>query len=707
MNNVEIFDVHFINENIYSGFDFSDEHRKQLHQFVIGAQGVAIKQLIESNKSAKSTSRQTIADLKQQIIDLVGNNLNSQILNSFISIPVAHTTNIDGQITLAEQALNNANAQGVISSLPLLNTISQITNSIDFTNLESDLQTTSQTIQSDILKELFEEHCTDLTDNEIEGPEAWLKTGFKYIKSKNDKINAGETESLTCPYCKQEVDNSFDILTSYTQKFNEEFNALSARTGNHLVSVSNFNLDLILQNYKNVKALNAQQITSWTTHLPTTTTAPVFDIVQDEDEIKTIRTAVIDDIQQALQNPSQEVAITNSISLRTKIQEINTKIARYNNEVTVYNSAITAFKSTIPAIALAQAEVEKLKRIKLRHDTAVDTLVNNLAAEKQSLSTLDGSYAQLLQQQETAATAFFTTYSTKINHYLGTVFRTQFKIDNVVNIAPQGRATQSKIGYRLTFDNQAISFQSNQQFSAKECLSEGDKSTIALAFFLAKLEIDPLAADKILVFDDPLSSLDTKRRNYTIAIIKKFVASMKQVIVLSHIEHFLHEIQKEFGQSEKSTLRITENYVAKESIIEYCDIDELVKNDYFKQIEALENFRVSPDHAIKDSVIGWLRNVLESHIRFKFYKALRTMTGYKTFGRLVDFLDSTGVPFKDNGNRQNTIDNLKLINGVSWKSHHGTPQPNYSTLGINPNSISPSELDTLIQDTLDLIENKL
>ena len=47
---IEIFDIHFVDENIYSGFDFNEEHKKQLHQFVIGAQGVAIQQQIEQNK---------------------------------------------------------------------------------------------------------------------------------------------------------------------------------------------------------------------------------------------------------------------------------------------------------------------------------------------------------------------------------------------------------------------------------------------------------------------------------------------------------------------------------------------------------------------------------------------------------------------------------------------------------------------------------
>jgi hypothetical protein len=290
---------------------------------------------------------------------------------------------------------------------------------------------------------------------------------------------------------------------------------------------------------------------------------------------------------------------------------------------------------------------------------------------------------------------------------LGNVFKTLFRIDDVVHVAPAGRATQSKIAYKLTIDGKDISFVPNQPFNAKECLSEGDKSTIALAFFLSKLDIDPNRQDKILIFDDPLSSLDTNRRTYTIGIIRTLFQQLKQVVVLSHNEYFLHEIGKDIGAALKCTLRIKEDFVAKASKLELCDLEKLVKIEYFKHIEALEAFRSNPNHAFKNTVLGWLRNVLEAHLRFKFYKEVRTMTGQQTFGRLITFLDTLPVVFRDNTNRATIISTLHLINGVSWKPHHGDPTPNYTTLGMNPNTITAPELDNLIQDTLNLIEVQL
>lgn len=91
---IEIFDIHFVNENVYSGFDFNDEHKKQLHQFVIGAVGIAIQQQIEQNKIAKTASRQTQTAIEAQLIQQVGNNLAADLITPFLAIPAAQANNI-------------------------------------------------------------------------------------------------------------------------------------------------------------------------------------------------------------------------------------------------------------------------------------------------------------------------------------------------------------------------------------------------------------------------------------------------------------------------------------------------------------------------------------------------------------------------------------------------------------------------------------
>lgn len=121
----------------------------------------------------------------------------------------------------------------------------------------------------------------------------------------------------------------------------------------------------------------------------------------------------------------------------------------------------------------------------------------------------------------------------------------------------------------------------------------------------------------------------------------------------------------------------------------------------------MENFLQAPDVNEKEKVLGWLRNVLESHIRFKFYRQLRGIPANdQTFGKIITTLANGGVTFRDM-NRQQVLDKLNLINSISCKPHHGEPQPDFIALGMDPMTMNVTELCGFIQDTIELIDNRL
>jgi len=700
---IEIFDIHFVNENIYSGFEFNEKHKKQLHQFVIGAQGIALQQQIDRNKADKTASRQQQEKIIQQLIQLVGNNLTTDTINLFLSIAITENSNIDSLITSAENVLTTANANSVIQSLPLLFQTSDINSGTNFTQLAIDLETSLQTLQNTALRSLFSEHCQELIDNSIENPTNWLHWGQTYLDSKRAK----NIQDLTCPFCKQTIDNTMDIINSYTLQFNAEFNSLVGRLKSHLVTLQSFNLDTFLLSLETVKQTNLSSINTWTQHF-TTSVVPVYNIVSNETILREQLQELISIVTLKLQNPS--IAYSNSVAnnLQISLQAISTNIINYNQQILVYNGQLSTFRSGIQTVTQAQLELDRLRRIKKRFETPILTLCNELISQRQTLTALTSAYPILMQQQEAAATTFFNSYKTQINHYLGTVFKTLFRIEDVVHLAPRGKATQSKIGYKLTIDGQDISFDFNQNTNAKDSLSEGDKSTIALAFFLSKLDIEPTINNKILIFDDPLSSFDSNRRMYTIQLIKNLFPRIKQAIILSHNEYFLYELSKGFSARDKKTLRISENFVAKASIIEPLTLETLVENEYFKHIKELEYFLQNPDLSKKETVLGWLRNVLEAHIRFKFYRQLSSIpSNNQTFGVLITTLVSQNVIFRDNINRTTIISKLNLINGISCKPHHGEPIPDYNLLGYNPNLLNVTELANFVLDTLNLIDNEI
>jgi wobble nucleotide-excising tRNase len=83
--------------------------------------------------------------------------------------------------------------------------------------------------------------------------------------------------------------------------------------------------------------------------------------------------------------------------------------------------------------------------------------------------------------------------------------------------------------------------------------SDGEKTAIALCYFLATLDADGRALrDLILVIDDPISSLDTKALNYACSLLKSSVGQAAQVILMTHNLPCMNEFKKTWKNAAKS-----------------------------------------------------------------------------------------------------------------------------------------------------------
>jgi len=65
--NIEIFDIHFINENIYTGLEIQTSHKKNLFEVIFGQQGIALKLDIQSIKDRIQNGGKTIKETTEKI----------------------------------------------------------------------------------------------------------------------------------------------------------------------------------------------------------------------------------------------------------------------------------------------------------------------------------------------------------------------------------------------------------------------------------------------------------------------------------------------------------------------------------------------------------------------------------------------------------------------------------------------------------------
>ncbi|RJF70879.1 AAA family ATPase [Rhodopseudomonas palustris] len=79
--------------------------------------------------------------------------------------------------------------------------------------------------------------------------------------------------------------------------------------------------------------------------------------------------------------------------------------------------------------------------------------------------------------------------------------------------------------------------------------SEGEKTAIAICYFLSTLESDGLSIqDCIVVVDDPISSLDSKALNYACALLISRLGQAAQVFVMTHNQNCMNEFKKAWSR---------------------------------------------------------------------------------------------------------------------------------------------------------------
>lgn len=230
--------------------------------------------------------------------------------------------------------------------------------------------------------------------------------------------------------------------------------------------------------------------------------------------------------------------------------------------------------------------------------------------------------------------------------------------------------------------------------NARYSMSEGDKSTIALCFFLARLEIQG-TKNRIIVFDDPLSSFDYSRRNSTIHQLAKIAKEATQFILLTHDLAFANDFADKCSFLDLITLKIENN--GETSYIAYHDISAEFLTTTQKDIQVIKNYLksgVNNDEG-KREVVRCIRPVLEGVLKTKFFDIIRNDVW---LGDIIELIKKS--PKADRLFRLNDIvDEITELNDYTKMFHH-------SSGDIRDTHVNAEELKRYI-DTLMTIIDKI
>ena len=225
-------------------------------------------------------------------------------------------------------------------------------------------------------------------------------------------------------------------------------------------------------------------------------------------------------------------------------------------------------------------------------------------------------------------------------------------------------------------------------------LSEGEKSAIALLYFLHSLtadDIDP--GELVVVLDDPVTSMDTNSMINAVSFIRNRIPEVNQLLVFTHDFNFTKEVIKwyrsesDLPQRQFYMIEVTHSETLRNSSLIEMD-SKLIRFDseyhyLFDQVQRCAEQRGSGSLSLHHYMPNVMRRVIESFAGFKYPSAVNTTTKFKR-------LRNSGFPKQK----------IDAIESFTNSFSHGTDAG-----GQDPDPLRFHSAPQMAQDVLDLIKH--
>lgn len=653
-HDIEVFDSYFVADNVYSGMEISVDNRKALYKFVVGNTGIEIARKINRLKSMSVDLQRE----KTKLIDEIKNLIHYNDVETVVKL--APKKDIDILLSQKQQEFKISSNNEVIIKHEELPNIKSFTLPFNTRQIKSLLQKSIDCISEQYLT-FISQRINTLKNNGLSNAEKWLADGLAEVNTINDD---------SCPFCGQSLSGAKEIIDGYNLYFSKEYNQLINSIKLCNSQIQRFDVRNFIRVVTEFHEKLMSQYHFWQIYLKdlNKVTDMPAELTLLEDDFSKVQ----EKISEKAQNPLSKIENDNLEELEVHLGVVFSFIEELKKYVAYIGPLITKLKSTLKPLDTVRKELRALEIYKLRYESPLKEMCEYFMIVEKQILRLQKLTTQLQNEQKENSAAFLHDYGDIINNYLQNVFCTDFRIENIKDGGYRGRSRDASLTYSLTFKGKPLSLDTDDNLSFKNTLSEGDKNTIAFSLFLAKLDkySEEELKNKIIVFDDPLTSLDLNRRNATINELVKMYQKTKQTLVLSHNLAFLLELnnRRKIKGKDKKVLLI-EKQIDKSIIREYKLRDEL-SAEFASCIEKIEKFKETGADEDMEPAINSIRLSLEAILKFKYGRYLSTLDG--TFGQIISELEKSSTCRFVDGEKQKVIDDLNELNEMSWRAHHAS-----------------------------------
>ena len=540
------FDKHFIEQYVHSvGFEeHNTPERKQQRGGSIIYLGNFVKYNEEINKI--NEIRINISTKNDRFLTEVNNTID----NTIKTYNSANDTNI----ALDELNLSQSEVQKHIKSLNIeklselrknynnkkeeLNkirkAIEEESNLLKLTELDKITQSLSLTIEiitiegEKQIRQIDPHHLFSFTVSS--GVEETLQN----ISSKKDFVETGvkliKEGGINCPFCEQKIKNGdyLPIIKQYQQIFDKSFDSRKQEIINDLTAYKK-----LLEGLRDLQPPNSnkERFTEAEKYLSSIKEPPDCSLGDNDKQIIKDELILVDEKEK---NILKQISGSKVEEIGKIIKKAKMLIMQYNNAVSKINTEIAALKEKATKGDLTKEEEQLTQEIsdlerEILYTSQKDEFLNYfysievISMNKKVIQSLEIIYQRYNDEIVREFKNFTDKYFNTIKDFIKNI-NSSMEIFDIVGEPKYDRRGKeiAQCAFEIRYKDEDCS----------HTLSEGEKQTIALAFFLAHLNQDP-DKNKIVIFDDPITSFDAGKRKSTANLIEKQTKSYEQTFIFT------------------------------------------------------------------------------------------------------------------------------------------------------------------------------
>ncbi|RYG88659.1 MAG: hypothetical protein EON59_03745 [Alphaproteobacteria bacterium] len=664
---IAVFDDYFVSQNVCAGVEIETAHRQNLHELILGAQGVALNSTLQAHIARVEEHNRTLRTLDDAIPATARGTLSIDV---FCALPAR--ANIDQAVQEAERLLAAARSADLIRQAPQFQALSLP--SFDKAAINALLGKTLADLEAATAGEV-QQHLAKIG-----------KDGASWVGDGLGRIGAASVglDHEACPFCAQDLAGSH-LIRHYQAYFSAGYEALKGEITEARAALTASHGDPAVLIFERAVRGAERSRAFWVDFLD----VPAITI--DTASVTPAWTAARDAVAAALdakQASPLEAAQLQEVALSAidSYEAAKAQVVTSSDALQGRNAQVAAVKAhaAVADVAELAAQLSRLQNTQARCLADVSTACDAYLAEKLAKGQTETLRDQARTALDNYRQTIFPAYQAAINDYL-TRFNAGFRLDAVNSV---NNRVGSSCTYSVLINNQAVPLVAQSAPSFRNTLSAGDRNALALAFFFASLDQDAQLCQKVVVIDDPMTSLDEHRSLTTVQEIRRLLSRVAQVIVLSHSKPFLCALWEGADAADRTAMRVSRDGAG--STLAPWDVRQDCITEHDKRHEMVSRYLQAANPAEERAVAIALRFILEAFARVAYPAAFPPGGLIGPFIGICEQRVNTPAQILS----QADIDELRNLLAYANLFHHDS-NPAWATQAINDQALTQFACRTL------------